>query len=423
MREVFRSLHVRNYRLFAVGQLISLTGTWAQAVGQDWLVLRLTGGDGVALGIALALQFLPMLVLGLYGGVLADRYSKRRILVAAQAFMGVLALALAVLTVTGAVRLWMVYVLAGLLGLATVVDNPTRQAFVSEMVQPDDVPNAVALNSATFNLARIAGPALAGLTIGLVGVAPVFFANAVSYAAVVAGLLAIREADLRPAARVARARGQVRAGVRYVVSHRDLLAAMVLTLVVATFGLNFRVTLALMSEGPFRGGAGTYGLLSAVLAAGAVTGALLSARRRRPRQATLVGAAVAFGLLECALALMPTQPLFLLLLFPTGAMVITFTSTANATVQLGSSDVMRGRVMALYALVFLGGTPLGGPLMGWVAEAVSPRASLALGGVASLSAGLLVGLALLNGPAAAPARATIRRRVRRLMPAALDAPR
>jgi MFS family permease len=419
VNEVFRSLRIRNYRLFALGQLISLVGTWAQHVGQDWLVLELSGGDGLALGIAVALQFGPMLVLGLYGGLLADRYPKRMLLVRVQIFMGVLALALGVLTATGAVRLWMVYVLAGLLGVATVVDNPTRQAFVSELVEPEDVPNAVALNSATFNLARILGPAIAGLLISQIGVAPVFFVNAASYIAVVIGLRRIRESDLRIGARAARARGQLREGFRYVIGHRDLLAAMVLTLVVATFGLNFRVTLALMAKGPFDGGAGTYGLLSAVLAGGAVTGALVSARRRRPRQSVLVVAAVLFGACEALLALMPNQLVFLLLLAPTGALVITFSSTANATVQLGASDEMRGRVMALYALVFLGGTPLGGPMMGWIAETWTPRASLAVGGLLSASAGLAVGAVLLRTSTARPRL----RRLRRAVPTSYDAAR
>ena len=393
MREIFRSLRIRNYRLFAAGQLISHTGTWMQAVGQDWLVLQLTG-SGVALGITMALQFLPMLLFGLWGGLVADRYDKRRLLVGVQAFMAVLALTLAVLTVTDLVELWMVYALALLLGMATVVDNPTRQAFVSEMVEPADVPNAVALNSATFNLARILGPATAGLLIAGWGIAPVFFINAASYAAVLAGLLRMRAADLRVTRRAQAGPGQLRAGLRYVRSHGELLVPMVLTGVVATFGLNFRVTLSLMSKGPFHGGAGVYGMLSAVLAGGALTGALVSARRYKPRQGVLVGAALVFGLLEMALAAMPNLPLFAVLLFPTGAAVIFFTSTANSTIQLASSDRMRGRVMALYALVFLGGTPLGGPLMGWLAEQFGPPAALAVGGGVSATAAAVTGLIL-----------------------------
>ena len=408
MSPTFRSLRVRNYRLFAGGQLVSLTGTWMQAVGQDWLVLQLTG-SGVALGITMALQFLPMLLFGLWGGLLADRLDKRRLLVAVQSVMAVLALTLGVITVTGVVEVWMVYVLAGALGLVTVVDNPTRQSFVSEMVEPEDVPNAVALNSATFNGARILGPAIAGLVISAWGVAPVFFANTVSYAAVLVGLHQMRPEELRATRRAARGPGQLRAGLRYVRSHGEVLVPMLLTAVVATFGLNFRVTLALMSDGPFAGGAGTYGFLSAVLAAGALTGALVAARRRRPRQLVLVGAALAFGLLELTLALMPSLPLFALVLFPTGMAVILFTATANATVQLASDEHVRGRVMALYALVFLGGTPLGGPLMGWLAERFGPPAALAVGGVASAGAAALVGLVLLHrrGPVA---RRSARRR-------------
>ncbi len=420
MHLIFRSLRVRNYRLFAGGQVVSLTGTWMQAVGQDWLVLQLTNSP-TALGITMALQFLPMLLFGLWGGLLADRYPKRRVLIAVQAVMGVLALTLGVLSATGVVRLWMVYVLAAALGIATVVDNPTRQSFVSEMVGPDDVANAVALNSAIFNTARILGPAVAGAVIGWAGVTPVFFANAVSYAAVIVGLSRMRDAELLPRARVTAARGQVREGLRYVRARGDLLLVMLLVAAVATFGMNFRVTLALMAKGPFHAGAGTYGALSALLAGGALAGALFSARRRRPSQGVLVASAVVFGSLEMALAAMPSQLLFSLLLVPTGAAVIVFSSTANASVQLGSSDEMRGRTMALYALVFLGGTPLGGPLMGWLAEAGGPRLSLVVGGAISTAAALAVGVVLLRRGGLTSARQWWRRRWTRLVPVGHDA--
>ncbi len=415
MRETFRSLRVRNYRLFASGQLVSLTGTWMQNVGQDWLVLELTH-SGTAVGIATALQFLPVLLFGLWGGIVADRYPKRRILVLTQSVLGVLALGLGLLVVTGTVELWMVYVFAFLLGLTTVVDLPTRQAFVIEMVGRDDVANAVALNSATFNLARILGPAAAGLVINLFGTGPVFLANCASYAAVIAGLLRMSPAELRTPKRVARARGQLREGLRYVRSRRDLLLPIALVAVIGTFGLNFQLTLALMARKEFDAGPGTYGMLSSILAVGSLAGALLSARRRgRPRQRLLVGSAITFGGLELLAGLMPNIATFAAVLLITGIAVITFTSTANAIVQLGAGEAMRGRVMALYGRVVLGGTPFGGPLMGWLGEHVGPRSSLVAGGGVSMLTAMAVGAVLLRADGR-PLR-TYRPRLRRTVPA------
>jgi MFS family permease len=377
----FRSLRNRNYRLFAAGQVVSLTGTWAQRVAQDWLVLRLSDDSGVALGVVTGLQFLPVLLFGLYGGVLADRYDKRRLLLGAQAAMGLLALALAVLDLTGAVELWHVFALAFGLGVASAVDVPTRQAFVVEMVGPDDVPNAVSLNSATFNSARIVGPAVAGAAIAAIGTGWVFLANAVSYLAVIAGLTAMRADLLHRGERVARARGQLREGLAYVRGKPELMVPIVLVAVIGTFGLNFQVTLALVAKEVFGRGAASYGLLSATLAVGSLLGALLSARRSGPpRQQSLFVAALAFALLEIAVALAPTFAVMAVLLVPTGVAVLLFTTTANAIVQLGSAPHMRGRVMALYILVFLGGTPFGAPLVGAAAEAFGPRVALALGG-------------------------------------------
>ena len=385
----FRSLRVRNYRLFAGGQIISLTGTWGQRVAQSWLVLELSDNSGVALGIATALQFLPVLLFGLYGGVLADRYDKRRLLLGAQAAMGVLALILAVLDLTGAVQLWHVYALAFGLGLASVVDTPTRQAFVSEMVGPDELPNAVSLNSATFNSARIVGPAVAGIAIAAVGTGWVFAANALSYVAVLLGLRAIRTSELYPSQRLARGKGQLREGLAYVRTRPELLVPMVLVFMVGTFGLNFEITLALVVKGVFELDAGAYGLLSAFFAAGSLMGALASARRKGPpRQRTLFVAAVTLGLLIVVTGLAPTYPVMAVLLVPTGMAALTFTTTANSLVQLGSAPQVRGRVMALYILVFLGGKPVGGPLIGAVAEAFGPRSSIIVGGVVTAAAGL-----------------------------------
>jgi MFS family permease len=405
LETTFRSLRNRNYRLFAAGQVVSLTGTWGSRVAQDWLVLELSDNSGVALGVVTGLQFLPILLFGLYGGVLADRYDKRRLLIGAQAAMAVVALALAVLDLSGTVQLWHVFALAFALGIASALDVPVRQSFVSEMVGPIDLPNAVSLNSVTFNAARIVGPAVAGVVIAAAGTGWVFLANAVSYAAVLTGLLAMRTADLQPSQRLQRGAGQLREGLTYVRSRPDLLVPMVLGAVVGMFGLNFQLTLALMSKQVFRLDASGYGLLLVMLAVGSLLGALASARRTGPpRQQRLFLAALVFALLEVAVGLAPTFVLMAVLLVPTGAAILTFTTTANSIVQLGSAPHVRGRVMALYVLVFLGGTPLGAPLIGAVADAFGPRAGLVLGG-------LVTGLAVL-----AAAAWTLRSRELRLEP-------
>jgi MFS family permease len=389
--------------------MVSLSGTWAQRVAQDWLVLELSHNSGLALGITTGLQFLPMLLFGLYGGVLADRYDKRNLLVGAQVAMGILALVLGLLDVTGAVQLWHVYALAFLLGLASVIDTPVRQSFVVEMVGPDDLPNAVSLNSATFNASRIIGPAIAGLAISHVGTAPVFLANAASYIAVIIGLCLIRTGDLHSSRRVPRAKGQLREGLRYVRARPDLMVPMVLVFIVGTFGLNFQITLALVAKGVFGRGAGSYGALSAMLALGSLLGALGSARRSAPpRQRVLIGAGVAFGALEVLVGLAPTYWLMAALLVPTGAAVLTFSTAANAIVQLGSSPEMRGRVVALYILVFLGGTPVGAPVIGALAETMGPRWTLLMGGLISALGCVVAGLYLQRAAAAAQVRTSSR---------------
>jgi MFS family permease len=393
---MFRSLAIRNYRLFATGQLVSLTGTWMQNVAQDWLVLDLTHKSGTALGVTTALQFLPMLLFGLWGGVFADRHNKRRVMIATQAIQGSLALGLGILVVTGLVQTWMVFLFAFALGMTTVFDLPARQAFVVEMVGKDDVTNAVGLNSATFNSARIVGPAIAGVMIAHGGTPPVFFLNAASYLAVIYGLSKIRENELFPGRRVERAKGQLVAGLRYVKGRRDLLLPIVLVGVIGMVGLNFQITLALMARNEFHRDASTYGTLSALLAGGSLGGALLTARRGRPTQRVLVGSAVAFGVLETALGFMPNLLLFSILLVPTGFAVISFTSTALSTVQLGAGEEMRGRVLALFALVFVGGTPIGAPIIGWLGEHVGPRSTLVVGGLGSLVVSVSMGLLLLR---------------------------
>src|SRR6266545_6290732 len=324
----FRSLGTRNYRLFAVGQVVSNSGTWMQRVAQDWLVLQLTHGSGTALGIATGLQFLPLLLFGLWGGAIADRYSKRRILMITQAAMGALALVLGVLAMTGVVEIWHVYALAFTLGLITVVDNPTRQTFAVEMVGRASMPNAIALNSAIFNLARIVGPAAAGLVISAVGTPEAFLINAASYAAVLVGLKLMHPGELHPAEPAPRTKGQIREALAYVKARPSLWAPMVLVFFVATFGMNFQVTTALMSREIFHTGAGAFGLAGTAFAAGALGGALFAARRRRPGVSLLLLSAPVFGLLEVLSGLMPALWSFLLLLVPTGLALLTFTTAA-----------------------------------------------------------------------------------------------
>ncbi len=388
----FSSLHVRNFRLFATGQVISNTGTWMQRVAQDWLILDLTHGSGTAVGITTGLQFLPLLLFSLWGGMIADRYPKRNVLMVTQASMGALAVILGVLVVTGVVQPWHVYLLAFGLGLATVVDNPTRQSFAIEMVGRDDLTNAIGLNSAVFNLARITGPAVAGLVISLIGTPAAFFLNAASYGAVLIVLKIMRPSELRPAERIERAKGQLREGLAYVWSRPDLLMTMVLIFFVATFGMNFGVTTALMSRVVFHTGAGKFGLASSVFALGALLGALYAARRKKAGMRLLVVTALAFSLLEIGCGFMPTYWLFLVVLVPTGLTVISLSTAANASIQLSTPAEIRGRVMGIYMLVFLGGAPLGAPLTGWLAQEVGTRLSMAAGGIVSVAATVAVGL-------------------------------
>ncbi|TDC55248.1 MFS transporter [Actinomadura sp. KC345] len=387
---MFRSLGNRNFRLFTIGSLASNTGTWMQRVAQDWLVLELSGNDGTALGITTGLQFLPMLLFGLWGGVIADRYSKHRVLVITQASMGLLALTLGLLAVTGSARLWQVYLLALALGIATVVDNPARQTFVVEMVGKTDLPNAIALGGACFNVGRVLGPAVAGLLIAAIGTGPVFLVNAASFVAVLVSLALMRAGELCPAEPVTRAKGQLREGLRYVRAQRELVMVLLLVGLVATFGMNFAVTIPMIAKEVFHTGASAFGLASTMLAVGSLVGALVAARRVHPTRRLLIGSAMLFGAMEIALSLMPSYWLFLVLLVPTGVTVLTFTTTANATVQLGVSAEMRGRVMALYMLVFLGTNPLGAPLMGELAEQIGPRFTMALGGMVTALSALLV---------------------------------
>lgn len=407
---MFRSLRVRNYRLYASGQLISLTGTWMQRVAQDWLVLTLTN-SGTALGFVTALQFGPSVVLGLWGGVLADRSDKRRLLFVTQSALAVVALALGLLDVSGVVRYWHVLVLAAALGTINAVDTPTRQAFAVEMVGREDLANAVALNSTIFNIGRVIGPAIAGIMISAVGTGWAFIANAASSAAVLLGLAMMRTSELHPSPAIARARGQLREGFRYVRRRGDLVTTMVLIFVVGTFGLNFQITTALIAKQIFHRSASGYGLLSTALAIGACFGAVLATRRaERPTQLFLVGGTVVFSVLEIVAGSMPGFTSTALLLIPTGLAMLTVTTAANSSVQLGVDPTMRGRVMALYLMCFMGGTPFGAPMIGWIAEAFGPRWGMVGGGVVCLVSAVVIAIVLAYRRDLRPARVAERMR-------------
>ncbi|MGH7911832.1 MAG: MFS transporter [Candidatus Dormibacteraceae bacterium] len=383
---IFRSLRSRNYRLYASGQIVSNVGSWVQRIAQDWLVLQLTHNNGAALGITTGLQFLPMLLFGLWGSSFGDRFPKQRVLVVTQTMMAVLAVALGVLTVSGVVQVWEVFAIAFALGAVTVVDNPTRQTFVMEMVGHDRLTNAVSLNSATFNVARIAGPAVAGVLIAVIGTGPLFFLNAVSYVGPIVALLAMRVSELLPAPRVVRERGQIVKGLRYVRNRPELILPMVLIAFVSTFGMNLQITTALFATNVFQQGAGTYGLLTTAVAVGSVGGALLSATRARPSRKLLIVASLVFGTVELVAAMMPTYQTFMILLIPTGLASLVLVTVANSTIQLNSTDQMRGRVMALYLLLSMGGAPIGAPFVGWIADTLGARWSLLSGGVISVVA-------------------------------------
>jgi MFS family permease len=397
---MFSSLTERNYRLFAAGQVVSNVGTWMQRVAQDWLVLELSGHSPMALGIAAALQFAPTLVLSMWAGMLADRMDKRRLEILLQAGMGVSGLVLGLLDVTGTAALWQVYLLCLVLGSFSAMDSPVRQSFVMEMVGRKQLSNAVALNSMTFNLARIVGPAVAGLMINWVGTGWVFLINAASFVAVIAGLIAMDPSRLYVGPKVPRKRGQLADAARYVRGRPDIIILMVLVFCVSTFGMVFFTTLANVAVNVFHRSATGYGLLSTMLAVGTLAGATLAARRSAatrsgpPRLRLLIGGALVFGVLETVLAMMPSYLLFGLVLIPTGAAVLTFTTTANSVVQLSVSAEMRGRVMGLYMLVFLGGNPIAGPLTGWLAEAFGGRSPFVFGGVVSALAAVVCGLIL-----------------------------
>jgi MFS family permease len=388
MRSTFAALWVRNYRLFAAGSLVSNTGTWMQRVAQDWLVLTLTGSAG-ALGITTGLQFLPIVLLSPIAGVIADRFPKRRVLVFAQIAMGTLAAMLGLLALTGLVRPWHIYVLAFLFGSAAALDTPARQAFVNEMVPRDRLQNAVGLNSVSFNIGRLLGPATAGVLIAWLGSGAaatgwVIMLNAASYIAVIVSLMKMRASELVPSPRLGRGPGQLRDGVRYVRGRPDIMLVMAVVFFAGTFGLNFQMTTALMATEVYGKGAGEYGVLGSILAIGSITGSLLAARRVGARQRLVVVAAIAFGGAVTIAGLMPSYLTFAVFLPVCGISAMTMMTSANSFVQLSSADHVRGRVMALYMAIFMGGTPIGAPALGWIAEQYGARWTLVGGGMLTM---------------------------------------
>jgi MFS family permease len=394
----FQALSNRNYRLYAAGGIVSNVGTWMQRVAQDWLVLQLTHNNGTALGITTGLQFLPMLLLSPYAGLVADRFPKRRLLQVTQLMMAIPALLLGLLAVTGVAQPWHVYVLAFVFGVGTAFDAPARQSFVSEMVEPDLLTNAVGLNSASFNLARIVGPALAGLLIAALGSGAeatgwVIMLNALSYGSVIYVLQRMRAEDLDPAELAARGKGMIREGMRYVRSRPDLMLVLAIVFFAGTFGLNFQMTSALMTTDVFGKGASAYGILGTTMAVGSLTGALLAARRGRPRYRLVVLAALAFGVVEILAGLSPSYLVYMLWTPVLGVTALTMITAANATVQLGTTAMMRGRVMALYMMIFMGGTPLGAPIVGWIGETFGARWTLIGGGLGTII-GVVIAAAL-----------------------------
>ncbi len=387
MSAVFAALSVRNYRIYAAGALVSNTGTWMGRVAQDWVVLtQLTQGSARALGIVTGLQFLPMLLFAPIGGALSDRFAKRRVMFTAQSVMAATALIMGVLVLSGTMQLWQMYVLAFVQGSAAAMDAPARQSFVSELVPPERVANAVGLNSASFNGGRLIGPGLAGLLIAAVGTGPTLLVNAATFFAVMVALALLDPTRLRPSPR-SRGGGQIREGIRYVRGRPDIMLIMALVFVHGTFGMNFQLTNALMATEVFDLGVKEFGLLGSLMAIGSLGGALLAAKRERPRWRMLLGSFAGFTFCTAMLALAPSYAWYAVLLVPTGLTALTVMVTANSMVQLSVDAAVRGRVMSLYMAVFFGGTPLGAPLIGLIGDEFGARWTI---GIATVMCALTV---------------------------------
>jgi MFS family permease len=400
VRRSFDSLSVPNYRRYFAGQIVSLSGNWMQMVAEIWLVLSLTG-SGIAVGMTTALQFLPILLFGAWGGVLADRFPKRGLLMVTQVLMAVPALALLAIAASGVVEPWMVMALVFVRGTVNAVDNPTRQSFAIEMVGADLLVNAVSLNSVLVHSARLVGPSLAGILIATVGVEPCFALNALSFAAMIAALWRMEPAQLAAAPPTGREPGAVRAGLRYVLHTRELAVPLGLMALVGTLGLNFQVILPLLARFSFEGGPTAYATLVSAMGVGSVIGALATGAHGRTDARLIAGAALAFGGLALLAAAMPSLALELPVLALLGASAVTFAAAINSSLQLAVEPRMRGRVMALYSVVFLGSTPIGGPLVGWLSETYDPRAALLLAASAGLAAAWCGHVALSRSPSRA----------------------
>ncbi|WP_224364531.1 MFS transporter [Hyalangium versicolor] len=396
MKGTFRSLNRFNYRVWASGAIVSNVGTWMQRTAQDWIVLtQLTQHQATAVGVVMALQFGPQMLLLPLTGFAADHFDLRKLLFATQAALGALALALGLLTVTGAVQLWHVYVCAFLLGCVTAFDAPARQTFVSELVGEADLSNAVALNSTSFNAARMIGPAIAGGLIATVGSGWVFLINAASFVGVIGALGFLRVEELHPRSRALRSRGGLVEGFRYVWKRPDLKAILLMLFLVGTFGLNFPIFISTMSVSVFHARAGAFGLLTSIMAIGSVAGALLAARREKPHAMLLFAGAAVFGFGCLLAALMPSYALFGAALVVIGIAAQTFTTSTNSLVQLSTEPIMRGRVVAILLAIAMGGTPIGAPIVGWVADRFGPRWALGVGAASGFAAAI-VGISCLN---------------------------
>jgi MFS family permease len=388
----FASLSIPNFRRYFAGQLVSISGNWMQTIAEIWVVLSLTG-SGVAVGVTTSLQFLPMLIFGAWGGVVADRVPKRGLLMVTQSLHMIAPLAMLALALEGVLVPWMVFALVFLRGCVNSVDYPTRQSFVMEMVGSDRVVNAVSLNSVLIHSARVIGPAFAGILIATVGIEPCFALNALSFTVMIWALSGMDTSQLEPSEIVPPARGAVRAGLRYVRSAPELWIPLALMAIVGTLGYNFQTVLPLLARFSFDGGASVYATLVAAMGLGAVIGGLWNGARGSVTPMLLVGAAIVFGALSLLAAGAPTLSLEIVALALLGAATVTLAASVNSSLQLAAEPSMRGRVMALYSIVFLGSTPIGGPLSGWLAEAVDPRAALVLAGVAAIAGGLLARVA------------------------------
>lgn len=399
--QTFAALRGPNFRRYISGQAVSLIGTWMQTIAQSWLVLELTG-SATAIGIVLALQTVPMLLLGPYGGVVADRTDKRRLMIGLQSLMGVQALVLGLLVVTGTVELWHVYILAVLLGLNQCFENPARQSFMLEMVGADDLRNAVSLQSVLASCSRMIGPAVAGVVIAAGGIGLCFLLNAASFVAVVASLLTLDVSKLVPSPPAARARGQLREGLAYVRSTPDLAVPLLMMALVGCLAFEFQVVLPVLADQTFDAGAGGYGLLTAAMGAGSVVGGLLVATWGRTGTRPLVFTSLAFGVALAVAAASPTMPVLVATMVVVGALSVTFTSTTNSSLQLTAAPTMRGRVMALWSVAFLGSTAIGGPIAGWVSEQGGGRAGLLLGAAACLVAAAMGGVVMRRRAASEP---------------------